>query len=113
MKTITYLPTLTVNRQDLGIEVDAGVLYAPVSLRPVLESMGVSTPDLLAATLQSFPTAIGAQLGFDAQTLREASAGALVKLRVIVDPTVLEKDAAPQRRGMGALPPGWLRRNGG
>jgi hypothetical protein len=111
MKGITYVAGLDVTPHDLGIEIDGDVVRLPEGLRAPLEKMGVRTADSLAAVLQSFPTAMASQLGMDAATVSVATAGALEKLRPFVDQRIFAPADAPERRGLGALPPGWLRRS--
>jgi hypothetical protein len=112
MKDLCYLPAGVVNTRDLGLEVQNDQVFVPERLRSTLERIGVRTADALAAALQSFPTSFSTQVGLSAEDLRSASAGALEKLKAVVDPQLFGAPDPAQRRGYGALPPSWLRRNG-
>ncbi len=110
MSTLNYMPDLAVNQSDLGLEVRGDVVCVPAALRTVLEKMGVKSAVTLASALQSFPTAIAAQLGWNDQSAAAASAGALSKIRDLVGAARLNAAANQPRRGYGAMPPNWSRR---
>jgi hypothetical protein len=112
MAVIKYTPALMINPKDFGVEVAGDTVSVPEGLRGILEKMGVRTADAFAAALQSFPTAMASQLGMDANSAARASQGALEKLRLVVDKELFGSVPSSQRRGLGALPPGWLKRNG-
>ena len=112
MATIRFTQALVVNPKDLGVEVTGDTVSVPEGLREILERMGVRSTDALVAALQSFPTAMASQLGMDSSSVARASQGALQKLRLVADPKMFASIPSSQRRGLGALPPGWLKGNG-
>jgi hypothetical protein len=113
MLPLQYRADLMPNARDLGIEVTGSTLVAPEKLRNALEAMGVRNSDALVAALVSFPTAVGAGSGLAPQEIEVATAGALEKLRPHVSAGLFVAPDTQQKRGMGALPPGWLRNSGG
>ena len=112
MSSIKYVPGLPVNPDDLGVEVSGDIVFLPEDLRKVLDQMGVRSADSLVSALQSFPTAIASQLGLDTRATLRATAAALTKLKLVVDPQRFTAIPETQRRGMGAMPPGGLRKIG-
>jgi len=110
MGSIKYVPDLAVNQSDLGLELRGDVVCVPAALRTVLEKMGVKSAVTLASVLQSFPTAITVGLGWNDKSAAAASAGALSKLRDLVGAARLNAAANQPRRGYGAMPPNWARR---
>jgi hypothetical protein len=110
MLKIKYCPDLVPNGTDLGLVVENDAVFAPETLRPAFESLGIRNSDSLAAALQSFPTAIAAEAGVPSDEFAEAVARALDKLRPYLNPRMFAAGPPPVRRGMGALPPDWLRK---
>jgi hypothetical protein len=108
MLSLQYRADLIPNARDLGIEVSGDTLFAPETLRKAFEAMGVRNSDALAAALLSFPTAVVAGSGLAQQDIVTATAGALEKLRPHVDAQLFAEPDPQRKRGMGALPPGWL-----
>jgi len=104
MRKVIFSPELSLNANDLGLQISDDSVRAPLELRGPLESMGVRTADALVASLQSFPTAVTSQTGLDANAAAKAIAGALDLLRPYVDARIFQS-ATPQRRGLGAMPP--------
>jgi hypothetical protein len=110
MSSINYIPGLAVNQSDLGLEVRGDVVCVPAALRPVLEKMGVKSALALASVLQSFPTAITVELGWNDRSAAAACAGALSKLRDLIGAARFNAATNQPRRGYGAMPPNWIQR---
>jgi hypothetical protein len=104
MPKLVFSPLVKLNSRDLGLQVSADAVTAPLELRAPLERMGVKSAETLVSSLQSFPTAIAAPTGLDSQALATAVAGALELLRPHVDARMFA-ETTPERRGLGAMPP--------
>jgi hypothetical protein len=109
MASICFDSSLHVTPTDLGIEIRGDIVTVPEELRNALDSMGVRSVDALASALQSFPTAFASQLGLDVPTVMRSRVGALKKLQGVLGEALVQPVDPSTRRGMGALPPGWLK----